>query len=317
MAHMMEADDTMFSAREIRPWHYDEHPDQVQLIKDAPNSVDALRYARLNWKVNSDDVFVNGSIVDGYKANVRSDTKSVLGIVSDRYRVVQNEDAFSFTDALISGDVHYETAGSLEGGKRVYLLARMPNFELLGDDIEHYLFFMNSHSGKSGIIAGVTNVRVVCNNTLQLAIKTAPRIWKTKHMGDMNMKMREAQIALAMATEYENGVKIMAEQLAKKRIDTMAFNSFLDLMFPIDLEASERVQRNVSTIRNNVMDIYMNKDDLANFRNTAWGLYNAVADVVSNMPPLRMTSTFREKKLAAFMDGEAMLAKAQELLVAA
>lgn len=62
----------------------------------------------------------------GYKANVRSSDNKVLGVVSDKYRIVQNADAFAFTDALIGGDVHYETAGSLLDGKKIWLLAKLP-----------------------------------------------------------------------------------------------------------------------------------------------------------------------------------------------
>lgn len=317
MAHMMEATDTMFSARGIRPWHYDEHPDRVTLIHDAPTSAEAIMAAKLDWKVDASPVNVNGKVVPGYKANVRSDTKDVLGIVSDRYRVIQNDEAFSFTDSIIGKTVHYETAGSLEGGKRIYLLARMPDFKLLGDDIESYLFFMNSHNGKSGIIAGVTNVRIVCNNTLQLAINSAPRLWKTKHTGDIQAKVREARETLTMAKTYLHASKEMAEEMVQKKISAKALTKFMDALFPVDAEATERVKRNVATLQNQVLDIYMNKPDLANFRGTAWGLYNAVADMASNAEPLRRTSLYEEKKLASFMDGIDILANAQALLVAA
>lgn len=314
MAHMMEGTDTMFSARGIEPWHYLEYPDQVKLIQEAPTSKDALQSASLGWDVQSTPVLVNDAEVEGYRANVRSDTGKVLGIVSDRYKIVQNQDAFDFTDGIIGGDVKYETAGSLEGGKRVYLLARMPDFDILGDDMKSYLFFTNSHSGKSGIMSGLTTVRVVCNNTLQLAIQNCPRLWKTKHMGDMSLKTREAQETLAMARHYIMGSKQEAEEMAQKKISESTLMRLLDTLFPVEEDATDRIKKNVAVLRDGVMTLYKTKPDLANFQGTAWGIYNAVADMLSNTAPLRLTSTFREKKMAAFIDGEALLEATQKLL---
>lgn len=124
MAHCIEINDSMFSASRVKPWHYELTKDRCKIIQEAPNSKDALIAAGLNWTVEQTPVYMNdGTEIKNYKANVRSDDKTVLGIVTDRYKIVQNEDAFSFTDALVGetedGVVRYETAGSLNGGKRV------------------------------------------------------------------------------------------------------------------------------------------------------------------------------------------------------
>ena len=117
MAHMVQ---TMFSTR-VAPWH-----GLGNVVQDAPNSEEALKLAGLDWEVTPSDVVVNGLIVPNYKANVRSDNGKVLGIVSDRYTIVQNREAFQFTDNLIgSGDVRYETAGALKDGRVVWMLASL------------------------------------------------------------------------------------------------------------------------------------------------------------------------------------------------
>ena len=110
------------------PWH-----GLGTKVDEAPTSTDALRLAQLDWTVDQHPVFADGNEIAGYKANVRSSDGKCLGIVSNRYKVVQNVDAFSFTDSLIGGDVRYETAGSLNGGRKIWLLARLPETEICGD----------------------------------------------------------------------------------------------------------------------------------------------------------------------------------------
>ena len=112
--------ETMMYVRE-RPWH-----GLGTEVSEAPNSEDALRFAGLDWNVRQENIFnARGGIIKGFKANVRDSDDSVLGVVGDRYKVVQNIDAFKFTDDLIGGDVRYETAGSLRDGKQIWLLAKM------------------------------------------------------------------------------------------------------------------------------------------------------------------------------------------------
>ena len=96
------------------------------MVADAPNSKDALRIAGLNWKVLQEPVYTeNEELIQGYKANVRDTDRKVLGVVTDRYKVIQNEEAFAFTDTLLGEGVRYETAGSLQEGRRVWMLARL------------------------------------------------------------------------------------------------------------------------------------------------------------------------------------------------
>ena len=136
--------ETMFYVRE-KPWH-----GLGTEVQEAPTSADALIYAGLDWEVIQKDVYTEGGRrIDGYKANLRSTDSAALGIVSDRYKVVQNEDAFQFTDDLLGAGVTYETAGALQGGRKVWMLARMPNrYIIAGDEIAPYLVVMNSHDGK-------------------------------------------------------------------------------------------------------------------------------------------------------------------------
>ena len=154
--------ETMFYVRE-KPWH-----GLGTEVQEAPTSADALIYAGLDWEVIQKNVYTeNGSLISGYKVNLRSTDNEALGIVSDRYKVVQNEDAFQFTDDLLGAGVTYETTGALQGGRKVWMLARMPHrYIIAGDEIAPYLVVMNSYDGSSGIKVAMTPIRVVCQNTL-------------------------------------------------------------------------------------------------------------------------------------------------------
>lgn len=153
--------ESMFSVRE-KPWH-----GLGTIVMEALTSADALRLAGLDWMVVQEPVYTgHDEIVKGYKANVRSSDRKVLGVVSDRYKVVQNTDAFGFTDELLGKGVRYETAGSLQEGKKVWLLARLPKeYVVAGERISPYLVFSNTHDGSGSVKVAVTPVRVVCNNS--------------------------------------------------------------------------------------------------------------------------------------------------------
>ena len=131
--------ETMFYVRE-KPWH-----GLGTMVAEAPASADALVWAGLDWQVLQKNVQTeDGGWIAGYKANVRSTDGRVLGIVSDRYKVVQNQDAFQFTDELLGEGVTYETAGSLQMGRKVWMLARMPQrYIIAGDEIAPYLVIMS------------------------------------------------------------------------------------------------------------------------------------------------------------------------------
>ena len=113
--------ESMFYVRET-PWH-----GLGTRVMEAPASKEALQLAGLDWKVLQEPIFTDTKEeIVGYKANVRDSDRRVLGVVTDRYKVIQNEEAFAFTDALLGEGVRYETAGSLQDGKKVWMLARLP-----------------------------------------------------------------------------------------------------------------------------------------------------------------------------------------------
>lgn len=309
MAHGIMEYDWMLSAKE-RPWH-----GIGTVVEEAPTSEDAIKIAKLDWKIEQIPVMANGNQIPNYFANVRSDTNEALGVVRGRYKVVQNTEAFDFVDGIIENkdvECRYETAGSLFNGRKIFLLVRLPNKELLGDDVENYLFFTNSHDGSSALTAGITNVRVVCNNTLQMAIRGAQRTWTCRHTDSIFAKKAQAQEALGLAVTYMDSMDEIAEKLATKKINEEKFFRKLFEKNPTNL-----CEKNKEQAIERMHIIFNEKDDLQNFRGSAWGMYNAVADFVSNTTPFRNTATYKENKMNQFCSGYAMLNTAQDLLMVA
>lgn len=205
MAHEIE---TMFYNLENGvPWHGLGTP-----VRGAADSEEALVKSGLLWAVEKQPVSVGGRQVPGYTATVRSADGSVLGVVSDRYQPVQNREAFAWTAALLGEGMRYESAGSLRGGRRVWLLARLQEPAMLaGDEALTYLVFSNSHDGSGAVKVALTPVRVACANTLAWAMSGARRSWSAMHVGNMTGKLETAREALQLTRCYVAATEGAAE----------------------------------------------------------------------------------------------------------
>lgn len=310
MSHMVESLAYVSNEQNGRfvPWHGLGTP-----VGDFMTSAEALEAAGLNWNVEARPVFTdNGIKIPGYVANTRDSDNSVLGIVSDKYKIVQNVDAFAFTDSLIGPECRYETAGSLRNGKSTFMLAKLPEKKILGDEFGNYVCFTNTHDGTGAVKAAVTNVRVVCNNTLNLALSTAKRMWTCKHMGRMEDKLDEAQRVLELAVKYTDQLAIYAERAANITIDEAKTYEVLKQLFPISDDASDRMKKNNADAIRDFQNCLVTVD-LSPFYGTVWGLINAASDYAYHRTPNRVTSTFQETRMSQAIHGCGLLDKVMEL----
>ncbi|MEI6296260.1 MAG: DUF932 domain-containing protein [bacterium] len=308
MAHLVES---MMYVREI-PWH-----GLGRMVQDAPNSFDALRLAGLDWNVEQREIqLVDGDLIPNAKANVRSSDNSVLGIVTDRYKIVQNVEAFAFTDALIGDDVRYETAGSLQNGRKVWMLAQLPETKVLGDKVVPYICFTNSHDGTGAVRAMMTPIRVVCNNTLNIALDSTPRQWSMTHTGDLEKKLEEAKYTLELANTYMYELNKQAEIMSKVKISGLKLEQILKSLFPYDeILDSNRKKENMKALRSNFMKAY-GMVDIVNFKGTAWGVVNAMTDMVAHTTPLRQTDSFKANNWDKIMSGHVLVDNITKLALA-
>ena len=305
--------ETMFYTRE-KPWH-----GLGTMVAEAPNSKDALRLAGLNWKVLQEPVYTeNKELIQGYKANVRDTDRKVLGVVTDRYKVIQNEEAFAFTDTLLGEGVRYETAGSLQEGRRVWMLARLPReFIIGGERISPYMVFSNTHDGSEAVKTALTPIRVVCNNTLNLALRTAKRSWSMIHTGDISGKIEEAKNTLLLADEYMTALGQEFEDLRKIKLSEKQVLDYIKILLPMEENYSLLQKRGVEKLRADMKMRYFDAPDLKDVGNNGYRFVNAVSDFATHSTPRRKTANYKENIFARTADGNPMIDRAYQLVKAA
>ena len=283
---------------------------------EAPTSEAALRLAGLDWNVIQRPIVTEDGIpIPGFKANLREMDEKVLGVVTDRYKVVQNTDAFSFTDSLVGEGVKYETAGSLQGGRRTWLLAKLPQrYIISGDEITPYLVFMNSHDGSGSIKVAMTPVRIVCENTLNLALSTARRYWATNHTGDIQGKINDAKYTLLYANQYMGELGKTINRLNQIKLTDRQVYEYIDALFPLIDEPTEQQKKNLIGMKEELKVRYFDAPDLRHVGKNAYRFVNAVSDFATHSKPLRERKNFKESLFARTIDGNAMIDKAYELV---
>ena len=305
--------ENMFYVRET-PWH-----GLGTRVNEALNSKEALTAAGLEWNVIQEPIYTETEeLIEGYKANVRDADRQVLGVVTDRYKIVQNQEAFAFTDELLGEGVRYETAGSLQGGRKVWLLAHLPHeYIISGERISPYLVFFNSHDGSGAIKAAITPIRVVCQNTLNLALSTAKRTWSMIHTGDIKGKMQEAKDTLFMAETYMDSLGKEFETLRKKKLTDQQVLDYIEVLLPLEEDASLQQRRNMKRLREDMKMRYFDAPDLKDVGKNAYAFVNAVSDFATHAKPLRRTANYKENLFARTVEGNPLIDKAYQIMKAA
>jgi len=198
-----------------------------------------LEAAGLDWKVNTVPCFTmidDKRVKIGKQALVRDRDNKILDIISDDWKPMQNEDAFTFFNEFVaSGDMTMETAGSLKDGKIVWALAAVKeSFELFGgkDKVDAYLHFTNPHSYGQSIDVRFTPIRVVCNNTLTLSLRTQSKnMVKVNHRREFDPEL--VKETLGVAKNKLQDYKEMAEFLSTKRYTNESIVEYFTRIFPV------------------------------------------------------------------------------------
>jgi phage/plasmid-like protein (TIGR03299 family) len=290
----------------------------------AMDSKEALSAAGLDWRVVSRPMAVgkpgvidtpDGEIekivfneVPNLLANVREDNDEFLGVVTDRYQIVNNTEAFEFLDALVENhDMRYESAFSLSGGKKVVLLGQLPKVDEIaeGDSSLRYVLMSLSHDGTGAIRFGPTAVRVVCANTYALAVKdkTGVKELSIRHTGNIGEKLNQARKILGIAREQFEEHSERSRQLVKYRLSADEWSEYLDLMCPSldarDPDYTERRAKKIADTRAAIRSNYRNeRQTVDGIGESAWAAYNAVSEHIDHLP--RRGATQERKAEARF-----------------
>ena len=289
------------------------------VVAGCPNSADALELAGLGWAVTLEPVYVsdgNGGRVEieKWRATVRSDKPAgdparALGCVGARYEPIQNVEAFAMADELVGeGGARYESAGSLKGGRRVWLLAKLPaSTDVQGDQLAQYLLLTNAHDGTRAMECLLTPVRVVCWNTLSLALRRgAQHRVKLRHTRNVRDKIGEARRVLGLAGEYfQEHAQTMGE-LAQYRVDDAFRDAYLKALIPDpNGDASPTRARKARVQVGSLFHGSQFGQAEPALRGNAYGLLNAVSAFVDHYRTVRTTkgSTRAENRMESILYG--------------
>lgn len=277
-------------------------------ISNSSSVEEALVKADLDWNVLSKSLYdENGREYPGFRANVNERNGNLLGIVSDKYSIVQNKEAFEFVNDLTDDGFMFDKAGSFRNGKSIWIMGKFESQDILGDDIDTNVVFVNSHDGSSGVKVMMTPVRVVCANMLNLALKRAERSWTTKHTRSIYTKLEEAKYTLGLVNDYMLELRIELDRLAHIKVTDDKIEDIFDNLFPVDpLKDSERKIKNVSIMKDSFIKCY-NEQDIIKYKGTAYGALNAMSDLISHKQPTRNTANYYENSWCNLVNGNIVL----------
>ena len=295
-----------FAAGSTPVWHR-----LGQRVERALSSGAALRMAALDWKVDERPIYADiagqMSEITTHKSIVRRDTQAVLGVVGRRYKPVQNEEAFEWLDGLVGSRLAvYETAGSIRHGAVVWALVRLPGELRIAntdDVVKPFILVANSHDGSVAFRALNTSIRVVCSNTLTLALRSAgPDAIAVKHTESIHDRLADAQEVLGLAVtqhrRFEAHMNLAAERKFRKR----DFETFLDrVLGPASRRKDGDDEPELTAARQQIVANFDHElQSLKGIEHSAWAAFNAVSQYIDWERPTR-GSVGREREERRFV----------------
>lgn len=277
MAHMITSKDSLMYCGE-KPWH-----GIGKEVGDVLTASEALIASGLSWNVEESKIYDSeGKEITQYKAIRRQDTGDVFQVATTGYRIVQNSEAFKMFDEIVgTGMAKYEVAGSLKGGRIVWMLAKLPfDFSLMGgkDEVRSYLHLVMSHDGTLALQSYESPIRTVCWNTLNASLKQNKNSVYSRHTKNVHTNfVGKAQEVLASARQYFQNFKEASEVLAKKQMGQIEIDSFLNTLLNVD--EKDPSTRSINMMSDIKQMIEVGKGaNIPGVRGTAWGTFNAVAE---------------------------------------
>lgn len=272
-----------------------------QRTPDAATWQEAMELAKLNWPVVLKDLYsrdTNGKVqqIVGYSSVWRGNgTPAVLGIVGDGFQPIQNAQAFDFVDSLLQAEngAHYESAGALGMGETIWVLARVPGADIRiqgTDDLSQgYLLVATGHAGNMSYVAKLTSVRVVCQNTLNVALSHAGSVFKVKHTKSAAARLENAKGAMQglVADSKVLGEKLNA--LVQRKMNKDSMLSVINRLFPENKQAESQGRR--EGIVTKVLELFESNDGNAipQVKGTAYNMLNAVTEYADHFRTARVT----------------------------
>lgn len=238
------------------------------------------------------------------RTNPVTGAPDVLGVVGAGYTPIQNEAHASLLDSVVDeSGAHFETAGSLRGGRAVFLSMKLPTSMLIGgiDRVDTYLVALNSHDGSSAFRLLVSPVRVVCANTQALAVRRAQASFSIRHTSGARGNIAQARQALGLTFRYVQAFEAEAEKLIQQYMTDDQFAGIIGALWTTESESKRSV-----TITGNrtdaLMGLFCDAPTNATIRGTRWAGYQAITEYLDHVAPVSTRSdpvTARAERVAA------------------
>lgn len=296
MSHELETNGTQtafVSAREDA-WH------RLGTVLDHTfTAEEAMTFAMLGgWNVHKvpvtaseiTDDGVTALEVPGKYATVRTSPftgqPEALGIVGEWYTPIQNEENCDILDAIVDeGGAHFETAGSLRGGRQTFITMKLPQTMMVGgfDQLDVYIAALNSHDGSAAFRLIVTPVRIVCANTQAAAIKGAKSSFTVRHTTGVQGKIAQARQALGLTFRYIEGFQEEADKMIDQALTDAEFMDIMRQVWPVDVQnMTGQQKRREATLE----ELFTDADTNSQIRGTRWAGYQAVTEYVDHYFPV-------------------------------
>ena len=257
-------------------------------ISEANSVKEALQISGLDYEVVKAPIYLsNGYRIKDQFATKKKGTDEIFGIVGKDYTIVQNEEAFSFVDGIISEGLTLVKAG--ETSYMNYIIASLPEQYILDDKFKPYIIFQNSHAGDTTLKAAICPLRIICQNQFTMAFRNSENKISIRHSSSIHEKMDEAQHILQFNAEYMDNFNKMANKMAANKIGDEKALDIIDKYFLVDDNASTRKVNSNEEKKAILLNAY-NAEDNQNFRGTQWGLVNAFSDYITHLDPVRKTN---------------------------
>ena len=277
------------------PWH-----GLGKALPKVATAQEAIEAAEMNWEVETVAVFCKDGggkykEIDNHRAIRRVTDDRVYAIMSERYTPLQNKDAFTFFDQIVGeGKAIYHTAGSLNNGAIVWILAQLPGeIRVLNDDVtKKFIVLTNSHDGSKAIRAFFTPVRIVCWNTLNIALKDSSHMASIRHKGDYTAKFQEAAKLMGITNAYYEKVGEIYERMAATKLDRIALMFYTKELWPLPKPPTDRTgtkEEKYELVKSLVKERRVQMVKLADHgagsemsKGTVWGAFNSATELLDH-----------------------------------
>ena len=268
-----------------KPWH-----GLGKAVASAMTSAEAIKEAGLDWEVKKIQAQFNIGTgipvmknIPGKFATVRQDTDEALGVVGNNYTVLQNRDAFKFFDSIVGEKLAaFHTAGALGQGERIWMLAKLPGecWITPEDNVEKFLLLTNSHDGYNSVKIMATPIRVVCQNTLNIALASDKQKSSVRHTMSMGGNIKEIREQIGVADNFFRTFQAMSKHLVSKQTSSVMVEKLFDDLGLGKEKAKESTR--TENIRFDILKMFEKGkgNDMKSVKGTDWALLNGVVEYV-------------------------------------